>query len=71
MDQVTVVAIPDVQYFVLMVRCIPNNFGQLNRGILPSRHFEHSVDGVHGELLFRRQQADEIVRGNEIATENC
>jgi hypothetical protein len=26
---------------------------------------------VYGELLFRRQQADEIVRGNEIATGNC
>ena len=26
---------------------------------------------VHGELLFRQRQAAEIVRGNEIATENC
>lgn len=30
-----------------------------------------NILGVHGELLFRRQQAVEIVRGNEIATGNC
>jgi len=38
-------------------------------GYLQEQH--QSSERVYGELLFRQQQADEIVRGNEIATGNC